>query len=84
MKKLHEYANIEGRIFSPFKRNNMASKKKWIQKAIKHPGALKKELGVKKGEKIPRAKLAKAAKKKGKIGRRARLAETLSGLKKGK
>ena len=27
--------------------------KDWIQKAIKKPGALRKELGVKKGEKIP-------------------------------
>jgi len=30
---------------------------KWIQKAIKQPGALKKELGVPEGEKIPKAKL---------------------------
>ena len=55
---------------------------KWIQKAIKKPGALKKELGVKKGEKIPAKKLAAAAKKKGVEGRRARLAETLKGFKK--
>ena len=34
---------------------------KWIQKAIKHPGALKKSLGVKSGEKIPAGKLASAA-----------------------
>jgi hypothetical protein len=51
--------------------------KKWIQKAIKHPGALHEELHVPKGEKIPKEKLEKAAKKKGKEGRRARLAETL-------
>jgi len=31
--------------------------KKWIQGAVKHPGALRKELGVKKGEKIPEKKL---------------------------
>jgi len=55
---------------------------KWIQGAIKKPGALKKELGVKKGEKIPPKKLAKAAKAPGKLGQRARLAETLKGLKK--
>jgi hypothetical protein len=55
---------------------------KWIQKAIKNPGALKKELGVKKGDKIPAGKLAAAAKKPGKIGQRARLAETLKGMKK--
>lgn len=56
----------------------MASKKKnWIQKAIKKPGALRKSLGVKKGEKIPAKKLKAAAKKPGKMGQRARLAETL-------
>lgn len=31
----------------------MADQKKWIQGAIKHPGALHKELGVPKGKKIP-------------------------------
>jgi len=55
---------------------------KWIQKAIKKPGALHKELGGPAGKKIPSAKLAAAAKKPGKIGKRARLAETLKGLKK--
>jgi len=50
---------------------------KWISKAIRHPGALRKELGVKKGEKIPAKKLNAAAKKKGVEGRRARLAKTL-------
>jgi hypothetical protein len=55
---------------------------KWIQKAIKKPGALHKELGVPKGEKIPAGKLAKAAKGSGKIGKQARLAETLKGMKK--
>ena len=55
---------------------------KWIQKAIKKPGALRKELGAKPGKPIPAAKLAAAAKKPGKIGKRARLAETLKGLKK--
>lgn len=50
---------------------------KWIQKAIKKPGALKKSLGVKAGEKIPAAKLKAAAKKPGKIGQRARFAQTL-------
>ena len=55
---------------------------KWIQKAIKKPGALHKELGVPKGKKIPKAKLDAAAKKGGKEGKRARLAETLSKLRK--
>jgi len=54
---------------------------KWIQKAIKKPGALKKELGVKADKKIPAKKLAAAAKKPGKLGQRARLAETLKGMK---
>ena len=57
---------------------------KWIQKAIKKPGALRKELGVKKGEKIPAKKLAQAAKKKGVEGRRARLAQTLKSFSKKK
>lgn len=55
---------------------------KWIQKAIKKPGALKESMGVKKGEKIPAKKLAAAAKKSGKMGQRARLAQTLGKLKK--
>ena len=50
---------------------------KWIQKAIKKPGALRASLGVKKGKTIPTKKLAKAAKSKGKLGQRARLAKTL-------
>ena len=56
--------------------------KKFIQKAIKKPGALRKSLGVKKGEKIPAKKLASAVKKKGKMGQRARLAITLGKLRK--
>ena len=54
---------------------------KWIQGAIKKPGALHKQLGVPAGEKIPAEKLATAAKKGGKLGQRARLAQTLKGLK---
>jgi len=54
----------------------------WIAGAIKKPGALRKSLGVKKGEKIPAGKLAAAAKKPGKMGQRARLAQTLKGFKK--
>ena len=56
------------------------STSKWIQSAIKKPGALKKSLGVKAGEKIPAKKLAAAAKKPGKMGQRARLATTLKKL----
>lgn len=50
---------------------------KWIQGAIKHPGALHRQLGVPQGQKIPAKKLAAAASKGGTLGRRARLAETL-------
>ena len=55
---------------------------KWIQNAIKKPGALRSSLGVKKGQTIPAGKLAKAAKAPGKMGQRARLAQTLKGMKK--
>lgn len=58
--------------------------KKWIQKAIKKPGALHKALKVKKDEKIPEGKLEKASKKGGKLGRRARLAMTLRKMSKDK
>lgn len=54
---------------------------KWIQKAIKKPGALSKQLGVPEDENIPAGKLAAAAKKGGKLGKRARLAMTLKGLR---
>jgi hypothetical protein len=56
--------------------------KKWIKKAIKKPGQLRKDLGVKKGKKIPAAKLNAAAKRKGKVGQRARLAKTLKKMRK--
>ena len=55
---------------------------KWIQKAIKKPGALRSALGAKAGKPIPVKKLAVAAKKPGKLGQRARLAQTLKGFKK--
>ena len=58
--------------------------KNWIAGAVKKPGALRKELGVKKGAKIPAKKLAAAAKKPGKEGKRARLAETLKSFSKKK
>jgi hypothetical protein len=50
----------------------------WIKGAIKHKGALHRQLGVPEGQKIPKSKLAAAASKGGKLGQRARLAETLS------
>ena len=61
----------------------MAEKKKWIQGAIKHPGALHKELGVKEGKKIPEKKLKKAEHSKDPTTRkRAHLAETLKKMHK--
>ena len=57
--------------------------KKWIQKAIKKPGSLRKSLHVKEGEKIPESKLKKAEHSKNPLTRkRAVLAETLKGLRK--
>lgn len=53
----------------------------WIKDAIKKPGALRKSLGVKEGQKIPAKKLAAAAKAPGKLGQRARLAQTLSKMR---
>jgi hypothetical protein len=58
------------------------SKKNWIEKAIKKPGALRKTLGVKEGETIPVSKLKAAAKKPGKTGQRARFALTLRKMNK--
>lgn len=55
--------------------------KKWIQKAIKKPGALRATLKTKEGEKIPRKKLLKAAKGSGITAKRARLALTLRKFK---
>ena len=69
---------LKGRGVAGFKKGGSAN---WIQKAIKKPGALRKSMGVKKGEKIPAKKLAAAAKKPGKMGQRARLAQTLRKMK---
>jgi hypothetical protein len=54
---------------------------KWIQKAIKHPGALHKELHVPEGKKIPMKKLTKAEHSKNPtLRKRATLAKTLRGF----
>jgi hypothetical protein len=59
------------------------AKEKWIQKAIKHKGALHKQLGVPAGKKIPASKLKKATHSKNPIlKKRAVLAETLKKLHK--
>jgi len=61
----------------------MAEKKKFIQEAIKKPGALRKSLHVKEGEKIPASKLKKAEHSKNPTTRkRAVLAETLKKMHK--
>jgi hypothetical protein len=62
-----------------------AKKKKWIQSAIKNPGALKRTAGkrgrTKKGT-IKVKTLNKLAKKKGVTGQRARLAKNLRAMNK--
>lgn len=58
------------------------AKEHWIKDAIKHPGALHKELHVKAGEKIPESKLKKAEHSKNPtLKKRANLAETLKSMK---
>jgi hypothetical protein len=58
--------------------DNKHTSQKWIHKAIKHPGALHKELHVPQGEKIPAKKLAKAAHSSNpKIRKQVALAKTL-------
>jgi hypothetical protein len=52
------------------------------EEVIKHPGALRAQLGAK--DNIPAKKLAAAAAKGGKLGQRARLAQTLGRLRSGK
>lgn len=55
----------------------------WIQGAIKKPGALRKSLSVKAGQKIPEKKLEKAANSKNPTTKkRAVLAETLRKMRK--
>jgi hypothetical protein len=56
---------------------------KWIQKAVKHKGALHKSLGVPEGKKIPESKIKKAEHSKNPtLAKRARLAETLKKMRK--
>ena len=60
----------------------MPKQQYWIGEAIERPGALRKSLGIKRGENIPQEELAAAAKKPGKMGQRARLAQTLDAMRK--
>lgn len=52
----------------------------WIKAAIRHKGALHRQLGIPGSQKIPHSTLLTAAKAKGKLGERARLAITLEGM----
>ena len=55
----------------------------WIKGAVRHPGALHRELGVPQGEKIPAKKVEQAAHSSDPtLAKRARLAETLKKLRK--
>ena len=57
--------------------------KKWIKGAIKHPGALHRELGVPEGKKISAKKMSKALHSSNpRLRKQANLARTLSGLRK--
>jgi hypothetical protein len=53
----------------------------FIKEAIKKPGALREQLGIKGKKKIPAKMLDRATKAPGKLGQRARLAKTLRGMK---
>jgi hypothetical protein len=81
--KLKDADNVKGVEIVKQKDTSIKEEgEKWIQKAIKKPGALHKQLGVPAGEKIPEKKLKKAEKAGGKLGKRARLAQTLKGMHK--
>ena len=71
---------LKGRGVEGFKKGGKTGEK-WIQSAIKKPGALRSALKVKEGKTIPAKKLEAAAKKPGKLGQRARLAQTLKKMK---
>ena len=58
----------------------MNKQRKWIDTAIKKPGALHTQLGIPQSEKIPLPKLNAAAQAPGILGKRARLAKTLKGF----
>jgi hypothetical protein len=76
---LSKKVKIEGDVKEEVEQ--IEEKEKWIQKAIKKPGALHKQLHVPAGEKIPAEKLKSAAEKGGKLGKRANLAMTLKKFK---
>ena len=57
-----------------------SEKKKFIQSAIKRPGALHEKLGVPEGKKIPAGKIESASHKPGLLGKEARFAKVLKGM----
>ena len=69
---------LKARGVEGFKKGGNA---KWIQSAVKKPGALREQLGIKGKKPIPAKMLDKATKAPGKLGQRARLAKTLKGMK---
>lgn len=80
--EIRRIARIDGETMHPgsLAAKGYAKGGRFIQSAIKHPGALHRELGVPMGKKIPATKLDRAAHAGGKLGQRARFAETLKGL----
>ena len=67
--------------WNQLKDGGRAKARKWIGSAIKHPGALHRELGVPEGEKIPEKKLEKAEHSDNPtLRRRANLAKTMKGF----
>lgn len=75
--------SLLGAEVSELNEETLVEAKKWIQKAIKKEGALRKTMKTKEGKTIPVSKLKKAAEKGGKTGKRARLALTLRKLNEG-
>jgi hypothetical protein len=78
--------NTEPNVPSDLEPNPLTSlqeaNKNFIQKAIKKPGQLHKDLGVPQDKPIPLDKLKAAAKRKDKVGQRARFALVLKGVSK--
>jgi len=78
-------ASIGKEIMRTPSKKRKSSKKRWIEEAIKQPGALRRKLKVKPGKKISKVALRKATRSKNPTTRRlANLAITLGKLRKKK
>jgi len=78
-------SDVRQQIMKTPPKKRKSSKKRWIQKAIGKPGALRAELNIPKGKKIPKKVLKKATRSKNlTTRRRANLAITLGKLRKKK